>query len=592
MELTDFLLQVKRPAQYIGREWNASKKEFDKANVRFALSFPDLYEVGMSNLGLRIIYGILNAIPDVACERFFSPGIEMEGLLRSNNQSILSLESQKKLDEFDLAGFSLGSELCYTNVLNILELGGIPLKSSERGSNYPFVIAGGPCTLNPEPMHEFFDIFMIGEAEEAVVELVDIYRKHKSDFKSGKISKSELLLLFSRLEGIYIPSFYETKESVDGLLEEFKPKIEGAPLKVVKRIVKNLDASFFPVEWLVPYIQIIHDRITLEIMRGCPNRCRFCQARSLYYPLRIRKAGKVMELAKQAYKNTGYEEISLGGLSVSDYSEIEEVSRCLLDEFKNEAVSVSLPSIRARSYVGNLSSIIAKVKKTGLTFAPEAGTDKLRNLLLKDFNEEDFFRALEEAYGAGYQRVKLYFMIGLPFETDADLDAIVDFSLKVSELRRKVVKGPAEVNISINTLIPKPHTAFQWFGMLTLQEIERKHDYLRNKIKNRRLKLNFHNSQISILEGILSRGDRRLSAVILSAFKKGAKFDAWSDHFDFQKWMDAFQDSGVEPYSYLNERQRDALLPWDLLDVGVDKDSLEREFNKLIEYQDDKEYNL
>ena len=592
MELTDFLLQVKRPAQYIGREWNASKKDFDKAGVTFVLSFPDLYEVGMSNLGLRIIYGILNSIPDVACERIFSPGIDMEAILRSNNQSILSLESQKKLVEFDLAGFSLGSELCYTNVLNILELGGIPLKSSERGSEYPLVIAGGPCTLNPEPMHEFFDIFMIGEAEEAVVELVDIYRKHRSDFKSGKISKNALLLLFSQLEGIYIPSFYETKETAEGLLEELKLKIEGAPLKVSKRIVKDLNASFFPVEWILPYIQIIHDRITLEIMRGCPNRCRFCQARSLYYPLRIRKAQKVIELARQAYKNTGYEEISLGGLSVSDYPEIEEVSRCLLDEFKDEAISLSLPSIKARSYVGNLSSIIAKVKKTGLTFAPEAGTDKLRNLLLKDFNEQGFFRALEEAYTAGYQRVKLYFMIGLPFETDADLDAIVDFSQKVSDLRRKTAKGPAEVNISINTLIPKPHTAFQWFGMLSLEEMERKRSYLRSKIKNRRLKLNFHDSKTSILEGILSRGDIRLSNVVLRAFRKGAKFDAWSDHFDFQKWMDAFRDAGVDPYAYLNEKQRNMPLPWDLLDIGIDKDSLEREFNKLIENKEDKEYNL
>ncbi|MFA5276305.1 MAG: radical SAM protein, partial [Candidatus Omnitrophota bacterium] len=347
----------------------------------------------------------------------------------------------------------------------------------------------------------------------------------------------------------------------------------------------------FPVEWLVPYIQIIHDRVTLEIMRGCPNRCRFCQARSQYYPLRIRKAEKILELAKQAYKNSGYEEISLGGLSVSDYPKIEEVSACLLDAFKDEAVSVSLPSIKAHAYVGNLSSIIAKVKKTGLTFAPEAGSDKLRNLLLKDFDEKEFFRALLEAYGAGYQRVKLYFMVGLPFETDADLDAIADFSRRVSEERRKVAKGAAEVNISINTLIPKPHTAFQWFGMSSPEEMQRKYDYLKAKVKSRHLKLNFHNRQMSMLEGILSRGDRRLSVVILNAFKKGAKFDAWSDHFDFQKWAQAFAETGVDPAAYLKERNRDSSFPWDFLDVGINKDSLRLEFDKLIENKGDKVYN-
>lgn len=581
--LEDILLQVNKPARYIGQEWNVSRKDFNKAEIKFALCFPDLYEVGMSNLGTRIIYSILNDIPDVSCERFFAFGADMQILLRNNHFEPFSLESKRRLREFDIIGFSLGSELDYTNVLDILELGAIPLKASGRNLTYPLVIAGGPCTLNPEPMHEFFDFFVIGEAEDLILEAINVYRKYKQDYKSSRINKQDLLFEFSKIEGVYVPSFYEVIYNHFGVLEKFKPKINGVPLKINKRIVKDLNTCPFPLAWLVPYIQIVHDRVILEIMRGCPNRCRFCQARSGYFPFRQRGIKNILNLAQDLYKYTGYEEISLGGLSVSDYSGVEELLIGLIDLFKHKAVAVSLPSIKAKVMVGNLSSIIAKIKKTGLTFAPEAGSERLRKIIAKDFNEQDFFKAIEEAYLCGYQHVKLYFMIGLPFEEEKDLDAIVDLSTKVSQLRTKAKLMPAQVNISITTLIPKPHTPLQWFKMEEIDNIKHKQDYLKNKIRNKRLRLSFHNRYMSFLEGILSRGDRRLSQVIFYAFKRGARFDAWGNYFVFENWLSAFKEANIDPYFYLKEKSRDELLPWDFMDVGIDKEGLITEFNKVSE---------
>ncbi len=600
--MDDILLQVQKPARYIGAEWNVSRKDFSRAQIKFALCFPDLYEIGMSNLGIRIIYGILNNIPDVSCERFFALSLDMQNLLRNKRQEIFSLESKKRLKEFDIIGFSLGSELDYTNVLEILELGDIPLKASLRDHTYPLVIAGGPCTLNPEPMHEFFDFFVIGEAEDLIVEVINVYRKYKKDYKAAKVGKEDLLFEFTKIEGVYVPSFYEVTYNRLGEIAEFKPKIKSIPLKVKKRFVKDLNACQIPLEWLVPYIQIVHDRITLEIMRGCPNRCRFCQARAGYFPFRQREIKNLLNLAQDLYKHTGYEEISLAGLSVSDYCGIEELLTGLIELFQNKAVAVSLPSVKAKAMVGNLSSLIARIKKTGLTFAPEAGSERLRKIIAKDFNEQDFFHATGQAYLSGYQHVKLYFMIGLPDEGQVDLDGIIDFSNRVSELRRTLKKntdsykslrgsmGPAEVNISITTLIPKPHTPLQWFKMEAIDNIKEKEYYLKNKIRKHlpagrqgKLKLSFHNRYMSILEGVLSRGDRRLSQVIFSAFKNGARFDAWGDHFLFENWLSAFKEAGIEPYFYLKEKQTTELLPWDFIDVGIDKEALIAEFNKVNE---------
>ncbi|MFH1458615.1 MAG: TIGR03960 family B12-binding radical SAM protein [Candidatus Omnitrophota bacterium] len=574
----EILLQVQKPARYIGQEWNVSRKDFDRARIRFAICFPDLYEVGMSNLGIRIIYGLLNQQEDVICERFFSPGTDLESLIRGGKTGYFSLESKRKLQEFDIVGFSLASELDYTNVLNILDLGGIPLKASQRDKGYPLVIGGGPCALNPEPMHAFFDLFVIGEAEDAILEILDIYRKSKS----SKISKQELLLRLVQVEGVYVPSFYEVQYSDAGTLQKFEPIIKGVPAKIHKRIVRDFDSSFFPVDWLVPYIQTVHDRITLEIMRGCPNRCRFCQARSGYYPYRFRKVENILNLARECYQRTGYEEISLCGLSVSDYPYLEGLLKGLMDSFKERAVSLSLPSVKPQAILGGVSALIATVKKTGLTFAPEAGSERLRKVIAKDFDEQDFFNTLQQAYASGYQRVKLYFMIGLPGEEEKDLESVVEMAVKVSELRREIKKVPAYVNISINTLIPKPHTPFQWLGMEEEGRIKTKQDFLMNKKRNKRLVWNFHNRDMSLLEGVLARGDRRLSNVICRAFEKGARFDAWSHYFIFDFWKQAFQESGSEASFYLQKKAPEEILPWDFIEVGVSKECLLQEFNKTI----------
>ncbi len=582
MELEDILLQVNKPGRYIGQEWNLPKKEFDKSDIKFALCFPDLYEIGMSNLGIRIIYSILNNLSDVVCERFFSPASDMEKILRDKNAEITSLESKKKLKEFDFVGFSLGHELSYTNVLNILDLGAIPLKSSLRDNAYPLVIGGGPCVLNPEPMHEFFDLFVIGEAEEAILEIIDIYRKVKVEFKASKINKQDLLVMLSNVEGVYVPSLYEVSYNPEGKIEEFKAKTDGIPSKIKKRFIKDLDSSHFPTDWIIPYIQIVHDRITLEIMRGCPNNCRFCQARAQYFPFRQRQVKNILNLADSAYKHTGYEEISLCGLSVSDFSGLEELLTRLIGLFKENAVSISLPSVKPKNLIGDVSRLIASIKKTGLTFAPEAATERMRKIINKDFNMEEFFKVVQQAYLCGYQGIKLYFMVGLPFEREEDLDGIIDLSNQVMELRKKVNKRPAQINISVNTLIPKAHTPFQWLKMESMEVIKDKQDYLKRKIKNRRLRLSVRNPKMSFLEGVLSRGDRRLSRVISGAFTKGARFDAWDDYFVFDRWTEAFSESGIDPNFYLQEKSKEEFLPWDFLDIGIDREHLRGDFNKLI----------
>lgn len=580
--IKDLFLNVHRPAQYLGNEWNVSKKYFDPDLINFALGFPDLYEVGMSNLGLRIIYGVLNNIEDVVCERFFSCEADMESSLRNANRRLFSWESNQELINFDILGFSLGSELNYTNVLNILDLAGLPLQACLRDQGFPLVIAGGPATLNPEPMADFFDLFIIGEAEEALVELLASYRNLKQDYKGGRLPKERLLIELSRIEGVYAPSLYSVDYNTAGEFSSFYPKIDSLPLKIKKRVAADFESSYFPCNWIVPNVPVIHDRITLEVMRGCPNRCRFCQARSQYYPLRIRSKEKIISQANLAYAATGYEELSLAGLSVSDYPDLEALVSSLTGNFKEQGVSLSLPSLKARALLGNVSALIAKAKKTGLTFAPEAGTHRLRQALAKDFSEEEFFKAIGDAYKGGYQHLKLYFLIGLPGETQVDLQGIIDFATAASELKREVSGSPAQINISVNPLIPKPHTPLQWLKMDSISQIQEKQDYLRSNCKNRRLKFNFHNSQVSFLEGVLSRGDRRLGKVIFAAYKKGARFDAWSNYFSFAKWQEAFSEEGIDPQAYLGDKPLESALPWDFIDTGITKDGLRAEFNKSI----------
>ncbi len=578
----DMLLSVMKPARYIGAEWNSVRKDFDSCAVRFALCFPDLYEVGMSNLGLRIIYGFLNRIGDVCCERFFSPAEDMERMLRGNALEIRSLENGRRMTEFDLVGFSLGHELTYTNVLALLDLGGIPLLASERTREHPLIIGGGACTLNPEPMHAFFDAFIIGEAEEVLPECIEAYRKYRDAFKEGRLSRAEVLAALAAVEGVYVPSLYEVSYEPDGSVSVFRPRAPGTPEVVNKRYIKDLENSFVPVEWLVPYIEIIHDRITLEVMRGCPNNCRFCQARQQYHPYRLRSIERTLRLAQETYACTGYEEISLAGLSVSDYPGVEELVQRLIRTFKERGVGVSLPSIKPNTLVGSLSSLIADTRKTGLTFAPEAATERLRLLLNKQFDTDSFFRALDEAFAAGYQRVKLYFMIGIPGEGEADLDAIADFAQAVSALRKKTGKGPARVSLSINTLIPKPFTALQWLTMESPDAVRAKQEYLKKKIRSKAIEVRFHDVEMSGLEAVLSRGDRTLSPVILKAFQKGCRFDAWEHKCLHAAWHEAFVESGVDPTRFRSGRLPHQRLPWEFIDIGVPRDFLCAEYNKLL----------
>ena len=409
--LEDILLQVNKPARYLGNEWNATKKNFDDLYIKFALCFPDLYDVGMSNFGMRILYGILNNIPDVVCERIFHPATDMESLMREKSLKLFSLESQKTLTDFDIVGFSLAYELNYTNILNILDLAAIPLLSSQRTGDFPLIIAGGSCCLNPEPMAEFIDLFVIGEAEEAIIEIIDVYRQEKRKTGTKRPNKKDVLYALAQIEGVYVPSLYSVEYNSDGTINSYNPKSQNIKKTIKKRLVKDFDKLTYPINWLVPYLQTIHDRITIEVMRGCPNRCRFCQARSMYFPYRYAIPKKIIELAKQTYSLTGYEDISLLGLSISDYHNITAVLADLIELFKQEMVSISLPSLRPKDNVRDLLALITKIKKSGLTLAPEVATSRLRKIINKDFDMDIFFGIVRYAYNLGYKNIKVYFMI-------------------------------------------------------------------------------------------------------------------------------------------------------------------------------------
>ena len=595
----DLLLKIKKPSRYLANEHNVSKKDFASALIRFAICFPDTYEIGMSNLGLRILYGLLNRQAGVVCERVFAPQVDFENLLRSQNMPLFSLESEQPLLKFDIIGFSLGYELTYTNILNILNLSGIPLESKERRiGQYPLIMGGGACALNPEPIAEFFDLFLIGEAEEGILELIEAYRRLKKDNYPQLPTKADILDRLKSVEGIYIPSLYEVSYNNDGKIKDFTPTQRALPKVIKKRTLKDLSSAYYPTDWLVPYSEIIHDRITLEVMRGCPNRCRFCQARVYYHPCRFKDVEGLVNLAQKLYKSSGYEEISLMGLSVSDYYQIEKLLNQLLSVFKKEKVSISLSSVRAKVLLEKLISLIVEVKKTGLTFAPEAATLRLRKLINKDFDLAAFRTVVKQAYKLGYRLMKLYFMIGLPLETKDDLDAIFDFSLEVLEWQQDSDKKSPQLNLSISTMIPKPHTPFQWLAMDDLDQIQRKQDYLKSKVKpsavpqgnkelnkleriKKRIRLKFHNRYMSSLECMLARGDRRLSRVILKAWQKGARFDAWYDHFSFSPRNEALEESNLDMAFYVNRRRgEDERFPWDFIDSGVSKEELLLEYRR------------
>lgn len=529
---------VLKPGRYINREWSAIHKEWTDEKLKVALCFPDIYEIGMSHLGMKIIYGVLNQEKNVICERVFAPWIDMEKMLRERGEPILSLEGKKKLKEFDILGFSLQYEMNFTDVLNVLDLGQVPIRANERDDDDPVVIAGGPCCFNPEPLADFIDVFVIGEAEEVVLEIVKVFKATGNKQEAGRDKRLKEL---SKIDGVHIPRY---------------PKSE-ASLPIKKRIIADLDSSFFPTNPIVPYIQIVHDRISLEVMRGCPNRCKFCQARKIFQPFRIRSVKRLLEIAEESVKNTGYEEISLLSLSTSDYPYLEELVGKLHEMLKGLGVKLSLPSIRAQSFKGGDSGGV--VKRAGLTFAPEAGSDRLRERLCKDMTNDEIIQKAKLALKSGWRKVKLYFMIGLPDERDEDLDKIIEVA---SEIQR--------TNLSVSPFIPKPHSGFEMEAMEGLDVLKAKREYLRSKFNAQKishsLKIDFHNPEMSIIEALLSRGDRNTGKVIQRAWQKGARFQAWSEHFDYGLWMSSFEETGVGPEDYLKKKDEGVKAPWSFID--------------------------
>ena len=568
----DILLQVKKPGRYLGNEWNAVKKDFQSQDVKFALCFPDLYEIGMSNLGLRIVYGLLNSREGIVCERVFLPDTDMQKILRERKIPLFSLESRMALAEFDFIGFCLSYELNYTNILAILDLAAIPLLASERDLSFPLVIGGGACVSNPEPLSDFIDLFLIGEAEEALLEIIERYKEYQAAGRH-QVTKEGLLKELAKIDGVYVPSFYEVEYNQGGAVKKFSPKYSDIPLKIKKRIVNDLNQAYYPTSWLVPYVQIIHDRAPVELMRGCPHRCNFCQARNLYHNLRLRSPSRVMELARSIAQSSGYEEISFLGLSISDYPYLSEVISSLSEKFQGDAVAISLPSLRPKAYLGELATFLARVRKTTFTFAPEAGSEKMRKSINKNFQMEEFYSAVLSAYLAGWQAVKLYFMIGLPGEDYDDLDGILEIAREVSGLRKKAGRmNRGEVRLSISFFVPKPHTAFEREAMDSTEALQAKILYLRNKSRAlpRAVKLKFHTLENSLLEAVFSRGDRALGKVLLAAYRKGCLLDGWSEHFRFGLWLEAFGECLKSIDFYLKRREESGILPWEHIDLVSD----------------------
>lgn len=563
-KIEEMLEKVRKPARYIGNEWNCIKKDLKKARLKFALVFPDLYEVGMSHLGFKILYHLLNNEDYIACERVFCPDADLEALLKNYNLPIFSLESKEPLSDFDVIGFSLAHELNYTNALNILRLADIPLKRTDRKENLPLVIAGGPCVFNPEPMSDFIDIFVIGEAEEAILEVtgaVDDFKKSSGP----RFNKDELIKNLSRIEGVYAPALYEAGYDSGGALKALCPLYGTVRPVVKKRRVEDLERSFYPAKQIVPYINIVHDRISIEIMRGCPNLCGFCQARVLYHHKRERPLEKILELAEKAVSETGYEEVSLLSLSSGDHSQIEEIIKALVEKFNDRKISVSLPSLRIDKALERLPSVLSRIKKSGLTFAPEAGSARLRAVINKNIDIDLLCSAVKAASGSGWKRVKLYFMIGLPTETYKDIDEIADIIYAVLNVDKAM-----QVSVSVTPFIPKPHTPFQWEAMEHEEELRAKFLYLKGRIKNKRANLKFHDARMSTLEGVLSRGDRRLGKVILRAFEDGCRFDGWQGRLDFDAWTQAFKKECVEPGFYIYRKKNlQERLPWSHIDCGL-----------------------
>ena len=575
------LMKVQKPTRYTGGEMNQCVKNPKDVFVRFGFCFPDVYEIAMSHLGIKILYYILNKREDTYCERVFAPWEDMEQEMRKIDKKLFALETGDEVTNFDILGFTLQYELSYSNVVNMLDLAGIPLYSKDRDESCPIICAGGPCAYNGEPIADFIDFFMMGEGEEVINETVDIYADWK---RGGKKSKKELLERLAEVDGVYVPSFYDVKYNEDGTVRSVVPNNPHAKKVITKRIMKDFDATIAPDTIIVPFGEIVHDRVMLEIFRGCIRGCRFCQAGYVYRPVRERKAETLSSLAEKLLSCSGYDEISLSSLSTSDYRELKELTDYLLEMTEKKKIGLSLPSLRIDNFSLELMHKVQKVRKTGITFAPEAGTQRLRDVINKNITEENIMESTSRLFAGGWTNVKLYFMIGLPTETEEDVAAIGGLAGRVLDQYHAIPKEKRAKNINItvssSSFVPKPFTAFQWAKQDTREEIIRKQGILKGSITSRKIKYNWHDNKVSYLEGVFARGDRRLAPVIARAVQLGCKFDGWNDFFNFEMWMKAFADCGINPDFYLRERRYDECLPWDHINVGVTKKFLINENEK------------
>ncbi|MGU8757340.1 TIGR03960 family B12-binding radical SAM protein [Clostridium perfringens] len=576
----DILYRVEKPSRYVGGELNEVIKDPKEVDIRFGFCFPDVYEVGMSHLGSRILYHVLNQRKDTYCERVYAPWPDMEKLMRENNIPLYALETKDPINEFNFLAFTLQYEMSYTNILNMLNMGGIPLRASERTEKDPLVIAGGPCAYNPEPLYDIVDIFQLGEGEEGLNDLLDLYQKHKDNF-----NKEAYLREASHIPSVYIPSLYDVTYNEDGTIKEFIPKYDDVPKKVKKRIINNFDQVDFPESLIVPYSEIVHDRVVLELFRGCTNGCRFCQAGMIYRPVREKSRKTLLDQARKMLKATGYDEVSLVSLSTCDYSDIQGLVKDLIEEHGKNNVSVALPSIRVDAFSVDLLKEIQKVRKTGLTFAPEAGSQRMRDVINKGLSEERILEAAKNAFESGWSTIKLYFILGVPYETVEDAAEIGLLAEKIADqyfaVPKHIRNKGLRITVSTSILVPKPFTPFQWAPMEKMDIVTEKINAVKGAIKSRSIVYNYHEQKTSYMEAVLARGDRKLCDVLIKAYEKGAKFDGWSEYFDFELWQEALAECNVDGDFYVyRQRSYDEILPWDFIDIGVTRKYLERENEK------------
>ncbi len=576
-KIENILPQVEKPARYTGGELNSVIKNKTDVDIRVAFCFPDVYEVGMSHLGMKILYSLLNRREDTWCERVFAPWVDMEDKMRENNIPLYGLESMDPVSDFDFVAFTLQYEMSYSNILNMLSLANVPLLQKDRKEGDPFVMMGGPCAYSAECLAPFADFFQLGEGEAIMDRCMDVYL----EWKKKNLPREEFLKMVSQIDGIYVPSFYNVDYNDDGTVKEIKPLHDFVPKTVCKCVVEDLDNSFYPDKFVVPFVEIVHDRIMLEIFRGCIRGCRFCQAGQIYRPVREKSAQTLIKQAQALIDSTGYEEISLSSLSTSDYRSLKELTDALLDMTEKKRMNMALPSLRLDSFSMELMDKVSKVRKSSLTFAPEAGTQRMRDVINKGITEEDLMSSSEMAFRGGYSNLKLYFMIGLPFETLEDVEGIGDLARKVERVYNNIPKDMRAPNLritlSVSSFVPKAFTPFQWAKQDTMEELRVKQYALKDSITSRKIKYNYHEAPVSVLEGVFARGDRRLADVLLKAHEKGIRFDGWSEFFSMEKWLECFDECGLDPAFYTRERSFDEILPWDMIDVGVKKSFLIKE---------------